>query len=112
MDSEKPALATTKAVSIAFPRTDQLPSPEFANFFGLSWSGGVEVQMDLGFLDLAGMSGARHIVTNDGSVPVVFSHRILMSARGFAQLRQQVLLAAEHLMAEGVPLDEFVLQKR
>jgi hypothetical protein len=81
---------TGTPILIEVPKKD-LPQPEFANFFYFSFSG-PELELLVGFLDTNAILRQSGIVgtPEPGAIKPEVSHRIVMSARGFAVLREQV----------------------
>ena len=77
-----------------------------ANIYNISWSNGLEVQLDIGLIPLDHI--ARATQSGKGVVKPNFSHHVFMSVGGFAQLYHAVNGAAEALRAQGVPIDDMM----
>lgn len=103
MPQQRPTEGT---IRVRPPKRAGLPYPTAANLFLFSWSGGIEVEMAIGYLDFMPDPNLKPNAVMEREP--VMAHRVFMSIRGFAQLASQVREASTALEAAGVPLERLM----
>lgn len=104
MPSQSPAAGSP--IQVRPPALKELPTPTAANYFRYSWSGGIEVQLVVGYVDFT-----PDLDWGQGDQPLQYvtpmvSDRVFMSVRGFAILYAQTLQCAKALQEAGVPVEQ------